>query len=48
MPSIFTGANSPGMDIVDRKAVFSLPSVQTLAVPVTKSVATHRKGIGRS
>ena len=46
MPSDLTGSNRAGMDIVERIAAFSEPSLQFFALPETTSVATQVKGSG--
>ena len=46
MPSVRTGVNSPGMDIVERRAVEICPLCQILACEETISVATQAYGIG--
>ena len=46
MPLVRTGAKRPGMDMVERMAVFMLPLCQTLALPETMSVATQANGTG--
>ena len=47
MPSVLTGTNSPGMDMVERRAVLMEPLCQILALDETMSVATHTNGMGR-
>ena len=41
-----TGEKAPGMDIVARNATASEPSLKTYDFPLTRSVATQRKGTG--
>ncbi len=48
LPSISTGVNAPGTDMLARIARDRLPRSSTTFSPVTRSVATARNGIGRS
>jgi hypothetical protein len=45
-PSISTGANAPGTDMLARMAWDRLPRLSTTASPVSMSAATARNGIG--
>ena len=46
-PRYSTGANTPGTAMLARIAVVRSPSPMTTAVPVSRLVATARKGVGR-
>ena len=46
-PSTSIGANRPGTDMLARSACARSPSRKTTASPLSMSVATARKGIGR-
>ena len=48
MPLERTGSKRPGIDIVERTAVFREPDTQFFALPETTSVATQTKGTGSS
>ena len=48
IPSVRTGSKSPGMDMVERRAVLMDPLPQFFALQLIISEATHTKGIGRS
>jgi hypothetical protein len=48
MPSNSAGATAPGTDMLARMTLASSPSLKTTALPVTRSVATARNGMGRS
>ncbi|MNY44382.1 hypothetical protein D3C86_1794080 [compost metagenome] len=48
MPPNSAGATAPGTDMLARITLASSPSLNTTALPVTRSVATARKGIGSS
>ena len=48
MPPYSAGATAPGTDMLARITLASSPSLKTTALPVTRSVATARYGIGRS
>ena len=48
MPSNSAGATAPGTDMLARITLASSPSLKTTALPVTRSVATARNGIGSS
>ena len=47
-PSISTGSISPGTDMLARMTLASSPELNTTALPVTRSVAIARNGIGSS
>ncbi|MNN85979.1 hypothetical protein D3C81_2033290 [compost metagenome] len=46
MPSTSAGATAPGTDMLARMTLASSPSLNTTALPVTRSVATARYGMG--
>jgi hypothetical protein len=48
MPRYSVGATAPGTDMLARITLASSPSSNTTSLPVTRSVAMARKGIGRS
>ena len=46
LPPISAGSISPGTDMLARMTLASSPELKTTGVPVTRSVATARNGIG--